>query len=89
MSYLLRLFRSEFSHDYGVRGHPQPDADHSDYRDTRGNSIQRADNGQFMVCDCHQVCKITQSLYAAEQVMEEMEQGYQFPYSTAFQTKAH
>ena len=32
----------------------------------RGNSIQRADNGQFMVCDCYQVCQVTQSLYAAE-----------------------
>ena len=54
----------------------------------RGNSIQRADNGQFMVCDCHQVCQVTQSLYAAERVMEQMEQGYQFPYSTAFHAKA-
>ena len=54
----------------------------------RGNSIQRADNGQFIVCDCHQVCQVTQSLYAAERVMEQMEQGYQFPYSTAFQSKA-
>ena len=54
----------------------------------RGSSIQRADNGQFMVCDCHQVCQVTQSLYAAERVMEQMEQGYQFPYSTAFHAKA-
>lgn len=51
----------------------------------RGNSIQRAEDGLFVVCDCRQVCRTTPSLYEAELLMKEMEQGYQFPYSTGFQ----
>jgi len=51
----------------------------------RGNSIQRVEDGQFIVCDSHQVCHTTPSLYEAELLMNEMEQGYQFPYSTGFQ----
>ena len=51
----------------------------------RGNTIQRVEDGQFIVCDSHQVCHTTPSLYEAELLMNEMEQGYQFPYSTGFQ----
>ena len=50
----------------------------------RGSTIQRLEDGKFVVCDCENVCSSTRSLYLAEEQLEEMEHGYWFPYSTGF-----
>ena len=50
----------------------------------RGSSISRVEDGRFLVCDRENVCFFTRSLYLAEEQLEEMEHGYQFPYSTSF-----
>jgi hypothetical protein len=50
----------------------------------RGSSIQRIDDGKFLVCNSENLCFFTRSLYLAEEQLEEMELGYRFPYSTKF-----
>ena len=50
----------------------------------RGSSIQRIDDGKFLVCNSENLCFFTRSLYLAEEQLEEMELGYRFPYSTNF-----
>ena len=50
----------------------------------RGSTIQRLDDGKFVVCDSENVCFFTRSIYLAEEQLEEMELGYRFPYSTNF-----
>ena len=50
----------------------------------RGSSIQRIDDGKFLVCNSDNLCLFTRSLYLAEEQLEEMELGYRFPYSTNF-----
>ncbi len=50
----------------------------------RGSSIQRIDDGKFLVCNRENLCFFTRSLYLAEEQLEEMELGYRFPYSTNF-----
>ncbi len=50
----------------------------------RGSSIQRIEDGQFLVCNSENLCFFTRSLYLAEEQLEEMELGYRFPYSTNF-----
>ena len=49
-----------------------------------GASIQKTEDGQFMVCDGENNCRITRTLYSAEQELSVMETGFSFPYSTAF-----
>ena len=48
-----------------------------------GASIQKTEDGQFMVCDGENNCRITRTLYSAEQELSVMETGFSFPYSTA------
>ena len=50
----------------------------------RGSTIQRIEDGNFVVCDCENVCSSTRSLYLAEEQLEQMEHGYLFPYATSF-----
>ena len=50
----------------------------------RGSSIQRIDDGKFLVCNSENLCFFTRSLYLAEEQLEEMELGYRFPCSTNF-----
>ncbi|AII43126.1 hypothetical protein KR100_07070 [Synechococcus sp. KORDI-100] len=50
----------------------------------RGSTIQRLDDGKFVVCDSENVCSSARSLYLAEEQLEEMEHGYRFPYATSF-----
>ena len=50
----------------------------------RGSSIQRIDDGKFLVCNSENLCFFTRSLYLAEEQLEEIELGYRFPYSTNF-----
>ncbi|QNI94133.1 hypothetical protein SynA15127_01051 [Synechococcus sp. A15-127] len=49
----------------------------------RGLTIQRIEDGKFVVCD-ENVCFSADSLYLAEEQLELMEHGYCFPYSTSF-----
>ncbi len=49
-----------------------------------GATIQRTDDGHFLVCDCENHCRFTWSLYSAEQELDAFETGFLFPYSTAF-----
>ena len=50
----------------------------------RGSSIQKTEDGQFLVCDAENQCYFTRSLYQAEEELEGMERGYVFPYATNF-----
>ncbi len=50
----------------------------------RGSTIQRMDDGQFVVRDSGNFCFFARSLYLAEEQLKEMEHGYRFPYSTSF-----
>ena len=49
-----------------------------------GASIHKTEDGQFKVCDGENNCRITTTLYSAEQELSVMETGFSFPYSTAF-----
>ena len=49
-----------------------------------GATIQRTEDGHFMVCDGENHCRITRSLYSAEQELDIIETGFLFPYSTSF-----
>ena len=49
-----------------------------------GASIHKTEDGQFKVCDGENNCRITRTLYSAEQELGVMETGFSFPYSTAF-----
>ena len=53
-------------------------------RTAHGATIQKAEDGRFLVCDTDNYCLFTRSLYSAEQELEAMESGFLFPYSTAF-----
>ena len=50
----------------------------------RGSSIQKTEEGQFLVCDTENQCHFTRSLYLAEEELGGMERGYDFPYATNF-----
>ena len=47
----------------------------------RGSSIQKTEEGQFLVCDAENQCHLTHSLYLAEEKLKGMECGYVFPYA--------
>ena len=49
-----------------------------------GATIQRTEDGHFLVCDCENHCRIPSSLYSAEQELDAFETGFLFPFSTAF-----
>lgn len=53
----------------------------------RGASIQKTEDGQFLVCDADNQCFFTRSLYLAEEELEGMELGYRFPYATNFRNR--
>ena len=53
----------------------------------RGSTIQKTSDGFFLVCNSENQCLFTRSLYLAEQELDGMEEGYQFPYSTSFRNK--
>ena len=48
-----------------------------------GATIQRTEDGQFLVCDCENHCSFTRNLYSAELALGVIESGFSFPYSTA------
>ena len=50
----------------------------------RGSTIQKMEDGQFVVRDSGNMCSFARSLYRAEEQLKEMEHGYRFPYSTSF-----
>ena len=50
----------------------------------RGSSIQKTEEGQFLVCDAENHCNLTRSLYLAEEKLKGMERGYVFPYATSY-----
>ena len=50
----------------------------------RGSSIQKTEEGQFLVCDAENQCQLTRSLYLAEEKLKGMERGYVFPYATSY-----
>ena len=50
----------------------------------RGSSIQKTEDGQFLVCNAENQCHFKRSLYLAEEELEGMEHGYAFPYATNF-----
>ena len=50
----------------------------------RGSSIQKTEDGKFVVCNAENHCYFTRSLYLAEEELEGMERGYVFPYATNF-----
>jgi len=50
----------------------------------RGSSIQKTEDGQFLVCDAENQCQFTRSLYLAEEELGGIERGYAFPYATNF-----
>ena len=54
----------------------------------RGSTIQKTGDGLFLVCNNENQCLFTRSLYLAEQELDGMEEGYQFPYSTSFRKKS-
>ena len=51
---------------------------------THGATIQRIEDGHFLVCDCENHCCFTRNLYSAELALGVIESGFSFPYSTAF-----
>ena len=53
-------------------------------RTAHGATIQKSEDGRFLVCDSENYCLFTRSLYLAEQELDAMESGFLFPYSTAF-----
>ena len=50
----------------------------------RGSSIQKTEEGQFLVCDAENQCHLTHSIYLAEEKLKGMECGYVFPYATNY-----
>ena len=50
----------------------------------RGSSIQKTEEGQFLVCDAENRCHLTHSLYLAEEKLKGMKCGYVFPYATNY-----
>ena len=49
-----------------------------------GASIHKTEDGQFKVCDGENNCRITRTLYLAEQELGVIETEFSFPHSTAF-----
>ena len=80
---LLRLGCDDQSHDRGAFSASSMVSDGLIAQTPRGSTIQRIEDGKFVVCD-ENVCFCARSLYLAEEQLEEMEHGYRFPYSTSF-----
>jgi hypothetical protein len=80
---LLRLGYDDQSHDRGDFSSSSMVSDGLIAQTPRGSTIQRIEDGKFVVCD-ENVCFCARSLYLAEEQLEEMELGYRFPYSTSF-----
>jgi len=55
----------------------------------RGSSIHKLESGGYKACDQEHHCHFTNSLYRAEEVVREMEQGYDYPYATSFHEITH
>ena len=85
---LLRQSISHQSHDRWDAQIKPMSADNVIAQTPRGSTIQKTGDGLFLVCNSESQCLFTRSLYLAEQELDGMEEGYQFPYSTSFRKKS-